>query len=118
MQTETTMALMFHTALAGTVVFALMTVFAGIDAPPLPADFGWMLALGALTSLGHLCFTAAYREASASTLAPVNYMHVAFATVLGWLVFGQLPDAPGFVGMAAIAAAGLIAAFGPAPNRS
>lgn len=118
MQTETTMALMFHTALAGTVVFALMTVFAGIDTPPLPADFGRMLALGALTSLGHLCFTAAYREASASTLAPVNYMHVAFATALGWLVFGQLPDAPGFVGMAAIAAAGLIAALGPAPNRS
>jgi drug/metabolite transporter (DMT)-like permease len=113
MRSETTMALMFHTALAGTVVFALMTAFLGIGTPPLTADVGLMLALGALTSLGHLCFTAAYREAPASTLAPVNYMHVAFATALGWLAFGQLPDAPGFAGMAAIAAAGLIAAWRP-----
>jgi drug/metabolite transporter (DMT)-like permease len=105
--------MMFHTALVGTVVFALMTAFVGIDTPPQTADVGLMLALGALTSLGHLCFTAAYREAPASTLAPVNYMHVAFATALGWLAFDQLPDAPGFAGMAAIAAAGLIAAWRP-----
>lgn len=113
MTSETTMAMMFHTALAGTVVFSAMTLFAGAGTPPQTADFGLMLALGALTSLGHLCFTAAYRHAPASTLAPVNYTHVAFATALGWLAFGQLPDAPGFVGMAAIAAAGLIAAWRP-----
>ena len=111
MYSETTMALMFHTALAGTLVFTLLSVFTGIDAPPRTADFGMMLALGALTSLGHLCFTAAYREAPVSTLAPDNYMHVVFATTLGWLVFGQLPDAPGFAGMAAITSAGLIAAW-------
>jgi drug/metabolite transporter (DMT)-like permease len=70
-----------------------------------------MLALGALATAGHLIFTLAYREAPASTLAPVNYMHIAFATVLGWLVFQQLPDALGFTGMALIAAAGLLAAW-------
>jgi hypothetical protein len=32
--------------------------------------------------------------------APVNYMHIAFATLLGWLVFAQIPDALGFAGMA------------------
>lgn len=113
MHSETTMAMMFHTALVGTVVFTGMTLFAGIGTLPDSAGFGMMLALGALTSLGHLCFTAAYREAPASTLAPVNYMHVAFATALGWLAFGQLPGALGFLGMAAITAAGLIAAWRP-----
>lgn len=38
-------------------------------------------------------------------------MHIAFATLLGWLVFQQLPDALGFTGMALIAAAGLLAAW-------
>ena len=56
-------------------------------------------------------FTSAYREAPASILAPVNYLHIAFATLLGALVFRQLPDALGFAGMALIAAAGLLAAW-------
>lgn len=38
-------------------------------------------------------------------------MHIAFATVLGALVFQQLPDALGFTGMALIAAAGLLSAW-------
>ena len=70
-----------------------------------------MLVLGALATLGHLMFTSAYREASAATLAPVNYLHIAFATVLGWAAFAQIPDAPGFTGMALIAVAGLIVAW-------
>lgn len=110
-RTETTMALMFHTALVGMVVFIAVTLALGTETLPTALDAGLMAALGALATLGHLMFTSAYREAPASTLAPVNYMHIAFATVLGALVFQQLPDAPGFVGMALIAAAGLMAAW-------
>lgn len=110
-RTETTMALMFHTALVGVVVFTFLTLALGSETLPSALDAGLMLALGALATVAHLLFTSAYREAPASTLAPVNYMHIAFATLLGWLVFQQLPDALGFVGMALIAAAGLLAAW-------
>ncbi len=110
-RTETTMALMFHTALVGAVVFAGLALALGAGARPTPVDAGLMVALGALATAGHLLFTSAYREAPASTLAPVNYMHIAFATLLGWLVFSQLPDALGFTGMALIAAAGLLSAW-------
>jgi drug/metabolite transporter (DMT)-like permease len=110
-KTETTMALMFHTALVGMVVFVSLTLALGTEAIPSAFDSGLMLALGALATVAHLLFTSAYREAPASTLAPVNYMHIAFATVLGALVFQQLPDAISFLGMALIAAAGLLAAW-------
>lgn len=110
-RTETTMALMFHTALVGAVAFVGLTFALGTETLPTAFDAGLMLALGALATVGHLMFTSAYREAPASTLAPVNYMHIAFATVLGWLVFRQLPDALGFTGMALIAVAGLLAAW-------
>jgi drug/metabolite transporter (DMT)-like permease len=114
-RTETTMALMFHTALAGAGVFlALVAGLAALQGlGPLPGvpDIGLMVALGALATVGHLMFTSAYREAPAATLAPVNYLHIAFATVLGWLVFAQIPDALGFAGMGAIATAGLLAAW-------
>ncbi|MDM7932635.1 DMT family transporter [Tabrizicola sp.] len=110
-RSETTMAMMFHTALVGTVVFSLLVVVLHSgEVPDLP-DLGLMVSLGALATVAHLMFTSAYREAPASTLAPVNYMHIAFATVLGALVFRQLPDALGFLGMGAIAAAGILAAW-------
>lgn len=110
-RTETTMALIFHTALVGAVVFLTLMLALGTETLPTATDFAAMLALGALATAGHLIFTLAYREAPASTLAPANYMHIAFATLLGWLVFQQLPDALGFTGMALIAVAGLMAAW-------
>jgi drug/metabolite transporter (DMT)-like permease len=110
-RTETTMALVFHTALVGTVSFVVLMLVLRTETLPSTFDFVTMLALGTLATAGHLIFTLAYREAPASTLAPVNYMHIAFATLLGWLVFQQLPDALGFTGMALIAAAGLLAAW-------
>lgn len=110
-RTETTMALMFHTALVGMLAFVGLTLFLGAEVLPTAFDAGLMLALGALATVGHLMFTSAYREAPASTLAPINYTHIAFATLLGCLVFQQLPDALGFIGMALIAAAGLLSAW-------
>ena len=110
-RTETTMALVFHTALVGAVSFVTLMLVLGTETLPTAFDFATMLALGGLATAGHLIFTLAYREAPASTLAPINYMHIAFATVLGWLVFSQLPDALGFTGMALIAVAGLMAAW-------
>lgn len=110
-RTETTMALMFHTALVGAVVFIVLTVALGTETMPTAVDAALMLVLGALATAGHLLFTSAYREAPASTLAPINYMHIAFATVLGWLVFQQIPGFLGFLGMGLIAAAGLLAAW-------
>lgn len=110
-RTETTMALMFHTALAGTLVFAVLVAILGPGPLPGAGPLGLIVLLAALSTLGHLLLTSAYREAPASTLAPVNYLHIAFATGLGWIVFSQIPDALGFVGMAAVAGAGLIAAW-------
>ena len=110
-RTESTMAMMFHTALVGTVVLLGLTLITASETLPTAVDAGSMLALGALATAGHLLFTSAYREAPAATLAPVNYMHIAFATVLGALAFRQIPDALGFAGMAMIAVAGLLAAW-------
>ncbi|MES2549923.1 MAG: DMT family transporter [Pseudomonadota bacterium] len=110
-RTETTMALLFHTALVGSVLSVGLTLIVGVDTLPTLPDVGMILVYGTFATVGHLLLTSAYREAPASTLAPINYMHIAFATLLGWLVFQQLPDALGFVGMALIAVAGLMAAW-------
>ena len=110
-RTETTMALLFHTALVGSVVSVGLTLAIGVPAWPSLPDVGMILLYGTFATVGHLLLTSAYREAPASTLAPVNYMHIAFATLLGWLAFRQIPDALGFAGMGLIAASGVLAAW-------
>lgn len=49
----------------------------------------------------------AYRSAPASTLAPLQYLEIVSATILGWWVFGHLPDAIKWLGIAIIIASGL-----------
>ena len=110
-RTETTLALLFHVTLTGTVVFAAMAL------PLVPGlALGWrdlvpMVGLGIAATLGHFLFTAAYREAPPSLLGPVTYLHLVWAAGLGWLVFAHVPDAATLAGMALVVAAGAATAW-------
>ncbi len=109
-RTETTMAMLFHTALVGTVVFTAFLPWSLSGAMPDPFDAVLMIVLGVLGTVGHLLFTAAYRQAPASLLAPVNYLHIVWAAILGWLVFAHVPDGLALIGMAMIMASGVAVA--------
>ena len=106
-RSETTNALLFNTAFVGAVVFALLSI--GQWHGPMPGliDFGLMLLLGLLMTSGHFLFTAAYREAPASTVAPIGYMQLFWSGGLGWLVFGHVPDAISLIGMGLVVVAGV-----------
>jgi drug/metabolite transporter (DMT)-like permease len=105
-RTETMPAMVFTTALVGVVVFAALALFTGPGQVPDAIGWGWMVALGVLATGGHLLFTAAYREAPASVLAPVNYLHIMWAGILGWLVFAHVPDGWAIIGMVMVAISG------------
>lgn len=108
---ETTAAMLFQTALVGSVFFSLGAL-GSLDQLDIAAtDYGWMAALGALAAAGHFLFTAAYREAPASLLAPVNYLHLVWAAGLGWVIFGHMPEAPSLAGMALVCASGVALAL-------
>ncbi len=110
-KSETMASMLVYTAGFGLVAFAVMTVVlalgaGGIGALPQGRDWAFMLALGVFATLGHFLITAAYREAPAALLAPVNYMHLIWAGLFGWLFFGALPDAISTLGMALIGLSG------------
>lgn len=73
-----------------------------------PATWAWLAFMGLFGALGHWFLAHAFRHAPASTLAPFNYASLLWATLLGWSVFGQFPDAIAATGMALIAVCGLI----------
>jgi drug/metabolite transporter (DMT)-like permease len=105
--TEDTMTMVFYTALIGTLATTIaMPWFAGMA---LPGAFDLMLiaSLGLYGGCGHYLLTQAFREAPASTLSPLLYAQLVWATLLGALLFGTLPDAGAFVGMLLIAGGGI-----------
>jgi drug/metabolite transporter (DMT)-like permease len=61
---------------------------------------------GLCGGLGHFMVAQAHRYASAATLAPFLYQQIVYMTLLGWLVFGQVP------GLLVVAGAGVVVASG------
>jgi drug/metabolite transporter (DMT)-like permease len=104
--TESTMAMLFHTGIAGTLVFGVMLLLQWQSFTYSRSDVVMLAFMGAASLGGHFLFTAAYRFAPASALAPFNYFHIAFATLLGWLVYKHVPDAFALLGIAMIAFSG------------
>jgi drug/metabolite transporter (DMT)-like permease len=71
-------------------------------------DALFFAGLGVFAVASHLMSIAAYRIADASTLAPLVYLELIGATLIGYVVFSDLPDLPTIAGAACIVAAGLI----------
>jgi drug/metabolite transporter (DMT)-like permease len=69
------------------------------------------LCVGVLSTAGHWLVILAYRHANASIIAPFSYVQLLWASILGFLVFGALPDEWTAVGAAIIAASGFYTAY-------
>lgn len=65
------------------------------------------LALGSLAAFAHQLIVRALALVEAGAAAPLQYLELVSATLLGWLVFDDFPDPPTGLGAAIIVAAGL-----------
>jgi drug/metabolite transporter (DMT)-like permease len=74
---------------------------------PAAADWPMLAGLGLASFVGHGLVVAAFRRAPAGVLAPLDYLEMVSATVLSYLVFGSIPGATTWAGMALIVASGL-----------
>jgi drug/metabolite transporter (DMT)-like permease len=70
----------------------------------------WLLLLGVgvFYALTQYLIILAYRYASAAELSPFNYTVVIFSGLLGWLFFGNVPDAGAVIGTVLICAGGIL----------
>ncbi|HYE29776.1 MAG TPA: DMT family transporter [Allosphingosinicella sp.] len=66
------------------------------------------LAVAGFATFGHTLIFAAVARASASVVAPMTYVQLLVAAALGWVWFGDPPDAATFGGAALIIAGGLL----------
>lgn len=66
-----------------------------------------LLALGVLGTVAHLLMTWSLRFAPSATLAPMQYLEIPIAAVVGWLAFYEWPNGMAAAGIMVIMAAGL-----------
>ena len=75
---------------------------------PNAQGFGLTFAAGLFMMLGHLFTLLAYKNASAQAVAPFYYSFMILAVVMGYFIFGDVPNALAVVGMAIIMGSGLV----------
>ena len=69
--------------------------------------WGLLLAIGLSGTLAHLLMTWSLRYAPSATLAPMQYLEIPIATIIGFAVFGDLPNTMASIGIAITIGSGL-----------
>ena len=77
--------------------------------PTLPTWTDWilLLSIGFLSAVTQTMITVAFKKTVASVLAPFQYLEIISATILGWLLFSDIPDDMTLLGASIIIGSGL-----------
>lgn len=95
----------------------LLVLLAPVDAPgfslviPDRAIWWLILAMGLLGTTAHLLMTSALKYAPSATLAPMQYLEIPMAALLGWWIFADFPNGLALLGIVVTIAAGLYIIF-------
>ncbi|MDW8442976.1 MAG: DMT family transporter [Acetobacteraceae bacterium] len=106
----------FHTAVAALILSSLAVPFAW--ATPTATEWAMLALIGAIGGGGHFLLIEAFARAPASLLAPLAYTQMVWATLAGWLLFGEWPDLPAVLGGVIVAGGGLFVIFAERRSRS
>ena len=96
---------------SGILLLAMLLVGAdtgdmALVAPPVDL-WPLLLVIGIVGTMAHLLMTWALKFAPSATLAPMQYLEIPFATIIGWLFFRDFPNGLAALGIAVTIATGL-----------
>ena len=74
---------------------------------PTSQQLKWVAYMGLAATIGHIFIVWATGNAPASILAPFQYLEIVTATILGYLVFNDLPEKSTIVGSSIIIVSGI-----------
>jgi len=66
---------------------------------PAGPEIPMLLAIGLIGTAAHLLMTWSLRYAPSATLAPMQYLEIPFATLIGWIIFTDLPNPLASIGI-------------------
>jgi len=103
--TETTSSIVFYFSFFCALAGLLSLPFGWIA--PSPLQLAALIMVGVIGGVSHLLLTESYRYAPASVVAPFDYTAMLWAFLLGYALFGELPDVFIVIGAAIVVGAGL-----------
>jgi drug/metabolite transporter (DMT)-like permease len=103
--TEQTAALMLYPQLGMSLTGIMFAPFFWVT--PSLGDLGLFALAGMFGSVGVMCLTHAFRLGPAAVISPFEYSALIWATLIGYLVWGELPDGFTLVGAVIVISSGL-----------
>jgi drug/metabolite transporter (DMT)-like permease len=97
-----------YAAVVGLIVTSALVPFDWVT--PGWREIGLGLVTGVASTVAQLLVVLAFRHANASVLAPFSYSQLIWSALLGFAIFGNVPDSWTIVGAAVIIASGLYTA--------
>ncbi len=108
-RTETPTAIVFYYALTSTLITGAVLPFVWVT----PDAEGWVLLIlvGLIGGVAQFAMTNAYRLGAVSIIAPFDYMHIIWAALLGFFIWGEVPGNTIWIGTAIVMASGIYILF-------
>ncbi|HJM90949.1 MAG: DMT family transporter [Alphaproteobacteria bacterium] len=103
---DSSASILFYSMVAGLLAGAISMPMFGAHWPS-PTQWGLFAAAGILNSLSHLLTIQALLLAPGGTMAPFRYLSLIWAAVMGYLIWGDVPDGWKLAGAALVVGAGL-----------
>ncbi len=94
-----------YTSLVGMLGTALLLPL--VWSTPEAGDWVRMAVMGSVGAFGHYFMIRAFEQAPASVISPFIYAEILMATAIGYLWFGDFPDAATWTGIAILIASGV-----------
>ncbi|WP_161856491.1 DMT family transporter [Bradyrhizobium sp. CCBAU 051011] len=114
--TERAITVMAYSSIVGLCILSALVPFVWVT--PTWHDIAFGVFIGIASTAGQWIVVLAFRYADASVLAPFSYTQLLWVSVLGFLIFGEVPDAYTITGAAFIVASGLYTAHRERVRRS
>jgi drug/metabolite transporter (DMT)-like permease len=76
--------------------------------PVLPADWGWLVAIGVTGALGQMWLTDAFRRAPPSVVGPFEYTSILWAFAIDWIFWSASPSLSLVLGAGIVVASGVV----------
>jgi drug/metabolite transporter (DMT)-like permease len=101
--TESNLSILFYYAVGGTIILGLATPFVWVN--PAPLEWAAILAVGFFGCVGQYFLILALRYAPLSLLAPFEYSALVWASLYGYIFWGDVLGPVAIAGVAIIVAA-------------
>jgi drug/metabolite transporter (DMT)-like permease len=108
-RTDNAMSILFWSNVATVIVGAATLPFNWTDIRPF--DYGLIFAIAILNTAAHFLMILALRIGDAALVSPFRYTALVWAVMLGYLVWGDVPDQWTLIGSGIVIASGVVLAI-------